>query len=168
MSWSITKSVSVLVGATVFVALVSEFLVGAVEGARETLGLTEVFVGVIIVAIIGNAAEHSSAILLALRNKMDVTISIAVGSSLQVALLIAPILIFASYLFGRPMDLEFTLPEVIAVAAAILIVEQISGDGESNWVEGVQLLSVYAVLAILFYFLPDVHTAGTSTAVPAH
>ena len=168
VSWSITKSVSVLVGATVFVALVSEFLVGAVEGARETLGLTEVFVGVIIVAIIGNAAEHSSAILLALRNKMDVTIGIAVGSSLQVALLIAPILIFASYLFGRPMDLEFTLPEVIAVAAAILIVEQISGDGESNWVEGVQLLSVYAVLAILFYFLPDVHTAGTGTAVPAH
>ena len=167
-SWSITKSVSVLVGATVFVALVSEFLVGAVEGARETLGLTEVFVGVIIVAIIGNAAEHSSAILLALRNKMDVTIGIAVGSSLQVALLIAPILIFASYLFGRPMDLEFTLPEVIAVAAAILIVEQISGDGESNWVEGVQLLSVYAVLAILFYFLPDVHTVGTGTAVPAH
>ena len=167
-SWSMTKSVSVLVGATVFVALVSEFLVGAVEGARETLGLTEVFVGVIIVAIIGNAAEHSSAILLALRNKMDVTIGIAVGSSLQVALLIAPILIFASYLFGRPMDLEFTLPEVIAVAAAILIVEQISGDGESNWVEGVQLLSVYAVLAILFYFLPDVHAAGASTAVPAH
>jgi Ca2+:H+ antiporter len=167
-SWSITKSVIVLVVATVFVALVSEILVGAVEGARETLGLTEVFVGVIIVAIIGNAAEHSSAILLAMRNKMDVTIGIAVGSSLQVALLIAPILIFASYLFGRPMDLEFTLPEVIAVAAAILIVEQISGDGESNWVEGVQLLSVYAVLAILFYFLPDVHTAGTSTVVPAH
>ena len=166
-SWSVKKSVGVLVTATVFVALVSEFLVGAVEGARETLGLTEVFVGVIIVAIIGNAAEHSSAILLAARNKMDVTIGIAIGSSLQIALLIAPILIFASYLFGTPMDLEFTLPEVIAVAAAILIVEQISGDGESNWVEGVQLLSVYAVLAILFYFLPDAHPAG-STAVPAH
>ena len=166
--WSVRKAVIVLVIATVFVALVSEFLVGAVEGARETLGLTEVFVGVIIVAIIGNAAEHSSAILLAARNKMDITIGIAVGSSLQIALLVAPILIFASYIFGTPMDLEFTLPEVIAVAAAILIVEQISGDGESNWVEGVQLLSVYAVLAILFYFLPDVHTATTGTAVPAH
>lgn len=166
--WSIRKSVGVLVLATVFVAMVSEFLVGAVEGARQTLGLTEVFVGVIIVAIIGNAAEHSSAILLAARNKMDITIGIAVGSSLQIALLIAPLLIFASYLFGTPMDLEFTLPEVIAVAASILIVEQISGDGESNWVEGVQLLSVYAVLAILFYFLPDVHSAGTGTAVPAH
>ncbi len=166
--WSIKKSVSVLVTATVFVALVSEFLVGAVEGARETLGLTEVFVGVIIVAIIGNAAEHSSAILLAARNKMDITIGIAVGSSLQIALLIAPILIFASYLFGTPMDLEFTLPEIVAVAASILIVEQISGDGESNWFEGLQLLSVYAVLAILFYFLPDTHAAGTGTAVPAH
>ena len=166
-SWSVKKSVGILVLATVFVAFASEFLVGAVEGARETLGLTEVFVGVIIVAIIGNAAEHSSAILLAARNKMDVTIGIAIGSSLQIALLVAPILIFASYLFGTPMDLEFTLPEVIAVAAAILIVEQISGDGESNWVEGVQLLSVYAVLAILFYFLPDVHPAG-NTAVPAH
>ena len=167
-TWSVTKAVTVLVIATVFVAMTSEFLVGAVEGARETLGLTEVFVGVIIVAIIGNAAEHSSAILLALRNKMDITIGIAVGSSLQIALLIAPILIFASYLFGTPMDLEFTLPEVIAVAAAILIVEQISGDGESNWVEGVQLLSVYAVLAILFYFLPDVHPAGTGATSAPH
>ena len=165
--WSVKKAVGILVLATVFVALVSEFLVGAVEGARETLGLTEVFVGVIIVAIIGNAAEHSSAILLAARNKMDITIGIAVGSSLQIALLVAPVLIFASYLFGSPMNLEFTLPEVIAVAAAILIVEQISGDGESNWVEGVQLLSVYAVLAILFYFLPDVHAPG-STSVPSH
>ena len=167
-AWSVKKSVGVLVIATTFVALVSEFLVGAVEGARETLGLTEVFVGVIIVAIIGNAAEHSSAILLAARNKMDITIGIAVGSSLQIALLVAPILIFASYIFGTPMDLEFTLPEVIAVAASILIVEQISGDGESNWFEGVQLLSVYAVLAILFYFLPDTHSAATGTAVPAH
>ena len=125
----------------------------------------------IIVAIIGNAAEHSSAILLATRNKMDVTIGIAVGSSLQVALLIAPTLIFASYLFGRPMNLEFTLPEVIAVAAAILIVEQISGDGESNWVEGLQLLSVYAILGILFYYLPDVHHAATENIggqTPAH
>ena len=166
--WSVSKAVTILVIATVFVAFVSEFLVGAVEGARDTLGLTEVFVGVIIVAIIGNAAEHSSAILMAARNKMDVTIGIAVGSSLQVALLVAPLLIFASYLFGRPMDLEFTLPEVIAVAASILIVEQICGDGESNWVEGIQLLSVYAVLAILFYFLPDAHAAGTGTGVPVH
>ncbi|MCP9494244.1 MAG: calcium/proton exchanger [Pyrinomonadaceae bacterium MAG19_C2-C3] len=159
--WSKGKSVMVLFIATAFVALVSEFLVGAVEGARESLGLTEVFVGVIVVAIVGNAAEHSSAVLMAMRNKMDLSLGIALGSSLQIALFVAPILIFASYLFGRPMNLEFTIPEVIAVIASIIIVEQISGDGESSWIEGVQLLSVYAILGILFYFLPDVHSAAT-------
>lgn len=159
--WSRGKSVLVLLVATGFVALISEFLVGAIEQARESLGLTEVFVGVIVVAIIGNAAEHSSAILMAMRNKMDLSLSIALGSSLQIALFVAPILIFASYLFGRPMNLEFTIPEVVAVIASVLIAEQISSDGESNWVEGAQLLSVYAVLAILFYFLPDVHAAAT-------
>jgi Ca2+:H+ antiporter len=94
---------------------------------------------------------------MAVRNKMDIAIGIAVGSSLQIALFVAPILVFASYLFGTPMDLEFTVPEVVAVVASIIIVEQISSDGESNWIEGLQLLSVYAVLAVLFYFLPDVH-----------
>ncbi|HXG85171.1 MAG TPA: calcium/proton exchanger [Pyrinomonadaceae bacterium] len=161
--WSRGKSITVLLVATAFVALISEFLVGAIEQARGSLGLTEVFVGVIVVAIIGNAAEHSSAILMAMRNKMDLSLSIAMGSSLQIALFVAPVLMFASYLFGRPMSLEFTIPEVVAVIASILIAQQISSDGESNWVEGVQLLSVYAVLAILFYFLPDVHTAATET-----
>src|ERR671913_485778 len=164
--WSVGKAVGVLVGATAFVALISEFLVGAIESARESLGLTEVFVGVIVVAIIGNAAEHSSAILMAWRNKMDISIGIAVGSSLQIALFVAPLLIFASYLFGTPMNLEFTVPEVVAVVASIIIVEQISSDGESNWIEGLQLLSVYAVLAVLFYFLPDVHPPGAPA--PAH
>ncbi|HEV2861566.1 MAG TPA: calcium/proton exchanger [Pyrinomonadaceae bacterium] len=164
--WSVGKSVGILLGATAFVALISEFLVGAIESARGSLGLTEVFVGVIVVAIIGNAAEHSSAILMALRNKMDISIGIAVGSSLQIALFVAPLLVFASYLFGRPMDLEFTVPEVVAVVASVIIVEQISSDGESNWIEGLQLLSVYAVLAVLFYFLPDVHPPGA--AAPAH
>jgi Ca2+:H+ antiporter len=165
--WSVGKAVTVLLVATAFVALISEFLVGAIESARGALGLTEVFVGVIVVAIIGNAAEHSSAILMALRNKMDIAIGIAVGSSLQIALFVAPVLIFASYLFGAPMNLEFTVPEVIAVVASIIIVEQISSDGESNWIEGLQLLSVYAILAILFSFLPDVHVAGEAGA-PAH
>ena len=164
--WTVRKSVGILLLATAFVALISEFLVGAIEGARESLGLTEVFVGVIVVAIVGNAAEHSSAILMALRNKMDISIGIAVGSSLQIALFVAPLLVFASYLFGAPMDLEFTIPEVVAVVASVIIVEQISSDGESNWIEGLQLLSVYAVLAVLFYFLPDVHPAGAPA--PAH
>jgi Ca2+:H+ antiporter len=133
------------------------------------LGLTEVFVGVIVVAIIGNAAEHSSAVLMALRNKMDLSLGIAIGSSLQIALFVAPVLLFASYLFGRPMNLEFTLPEVFAVIASVLIVEQISSDGESNWIEGVQLLSVYAILGILFYFLPEAHHAADAVinGVPA-
>ena len=166
--WTMGKSIGVLFVATAFVALISEFLVGAVEDARATLGLTEVFVGVIVVAIIGNAAEHSSAVLMALRNKMDLTLGIALGSSLQIALFVAPVLVFASYLFGKPMNLEFTLPEVIAVALSVLIVEQISSDGESNWMEGAQLLSVYAIMAILFYFLPDAHEATTHAPTPTH
>ncbi|HYO63296.1 MAG TPA: calcium/proton exchanger [Pyrinomonadaceae bacterium] len=166
--WSARKAGAVLFGATALVAMVSEFLVGAVEQARESLGLTEVFVGVIVVAIIGNAAEHSSAIIMAVRNKMDISIGIAVGSSLQIALFVAPLLVFASYLFGSPMDLEFTVPEVVAVVASIIIVEQISSDGESNWAEGLQLLSVYAVLAVLFYFLPDTHTGAAHAPAPGH
>ncbi len=159
--WSKSKSITVLLVATAFVAMISEFLVGAVEAARGALGFTEVFVGVIVVAIIGNAAEHSSAILMAMRNKMDLSLGIALGSSLQIALFVAPVLIFASYAFGKPMNLEFTIPEVVAVFGSILIVQQISSDGESNWIEGLQLLSVYAILGILFYFLPDAHHAVT-------
>lgn len=158
--WSKKRAIITLLTATAFVALISEFLVGAVEAARGELGFTEVFVGVIVVAIIGNAAEHSSAILMAMRNKMDLSLGIALGSSLQIALFIAPVLVFASYAFGTPMNLEFTIPEVVAVIASILIVQQICSDGESNWVEGVQLLSVYAILGILFYFLPDIHQAA--------
>lgn len=155
--WSKGRSIAVLLVATGFVALISEFLVGAVEAARGALGFTEVFVGVIVVAIIGNAAEHSSAILMAMRNKMDLSLGIALGSSLQIALFVAPVLIFASYLFGHPMNLEFTVPEVVAVIASVLIAQQISSDGESNWVEGLQLLAVYTILGILFFFLPDAH-----------
>jgi Ca2+:H+ antiporter len=174
--WSLKKSAFILFVATAFVALISEFLVGAVEDARTSLGLTEVFVGVIVVAIIGNAAEHSSAVLMALRHNMDLAIGIAIGSSLQIALFVAPVLLLASYAFGRPMDLEFTLPEIVAVVLAIGIVGQISGDGESNWLEGAQLLSVYIVMGILFYFLPEAHQAAQSAIpgaplmpdVPAH
>lgn len=160
--WTKGKSIVILLVATGFVALISEFLVGAVEAARGALGFTEVFVGVIVVAIIGNAAEHSSAVLMAMRNKMDLSLGIALGSSLQIALFVAPVLIFASYAFGKPMNLEFTIPEVVAVFGSILIVQQISSDGESNWVEGLQLLAVYTILGILFYYLPDAHHAATS------
>ena len=166
--WSIGKSIGVLVVSTVFVALMSEFLVGSVEAARETLGLTEVFVGVIVVAIIGNAAEHSTAVLMALRNKPDLSVSIALGSSTQIALFVAPVLVFASYAFGKPLDLEFTIPEVAAVLVSVGIVSQIAGDGESNWLEGAQLLAVYAVLGILFFFLPEVAHNASAAIGGAH
>jgi Ca2+:H+ antiporter len=104
---------------------------------------------------VGNAAEHSTAILMAMKNKMNLSVGIAIGSSLQIALFVAPVLIFLSYLFGRPMDLEFTMPEVFAVVASVYILFQISGDGETNWIEGVQLLSVYVILGILFFYLPE-------------
>jgi Ca2+:H+ antiporter len=153
--WSRGKAILVLLVATGFVALLAEFLVGTIESVRATFGLTETFVGVIVVAIIGNAAEHSSAILMALKNKMDLSVGIAIGSSLQIALFVAPLLLFVSYLFGKPMDLEFSWPEVFAVVASVYILFQISGDGETNWIEGVQLLSVYVILGILFFYLPE-------------
>jgi Ca2+:H+ antiporter len=143
-----------LIVATGFVALVSEFLVEAVEPASETLGMSKIFVGVIVVAVIGNAAENSSAILMALKNKMDLSYHIAVGSSMQIALFVAPVLVFLSYAIGKPMDLLFTNFEVISVALGVMIVGQVASDGESNWMEGVLLLAVYLILAMAFFFLP--------------
>jgi Ca2+:H+ antiporter len=152
--WPVGRAVGVLLGATALVAWVSEFLVGAVEAAQHSLGVTETFVGVIIVAVVGNAAEHSTAVTMALKNKMDLALGIAVGSSLQIALFVAPVLVFSSYLFPHRLSLEFTIPEVVAVVIAAFVTDQIAGDGESNWLEGVQLLALYAILAVLFYFLP--------------
>lgn len=149
------RSTVILVVATAFVALMSEFLVGTVEHAAERLGMSDVFVGVFLVAIIGNAAEHSTAILVAMKNKMDLAINIAVGSSLQVALLVAPLLVFLSYAFGQPMDLVFTTFEIAAVALSAGIVNLIALDGESNWLEGALLLAVYGMLGLAFYALPS-------------
>jgi Ca2+:H+ antiporter len=132
----------------------SELLADSVEAVCRSLGLTEVFVGIIIVAIVGNAGE-STAIIAALKNKMDLSLGIAIGSSLQIALFITPVLVFASYLFGLHMTLEFSLPEVAAVSLAVGIVVLISGDGECNWFEGAQLLAVYLIIAVLFFFLPN-------------
>ena len=154
-AWSVKKSVLILALATVVIAWVSEILVGAVEHATEAFGMTRVFVGVIVVAIIGNAAEHSSAIVAAYKNRMDLALGIAVGSSIQVALFVAPVLVLASYAIGpRPIDLVFTTTEVLAVVAAVWIVGQVADDGESNWLEGVQLLAVYVVLGMVFFFMP--------------
>ncbi len=147
-----------LLGATALVALMSEFLIGAVDETARSLGMNEVFVGVILVAIIGNAAEHSTAVIAAMKNKMDLAVNIAVGSSIQIALFVAPLILFLSYLVGpAPMDLHFTTFEVMAVVLAVAIMALISQDGESNWMEGVQLLAVYTILGIAFYFLPAGH-----------
>jgi Ca2+:H+ antiporter len=144
-----------LLVATAAVAWMSEMLVGAVEEASHTLGLTEVFVGVIVVAIVGNAAEHSTAILVAMKNHMDLSLNIAIGSSIQIALFVAPVLVFASYFMPHgPMNLRFSAFEVLAVVAAIAVVNLVSQDGESNWLEGAMLLAVYVVLGIAFFFLP--------------
>jgi Ca2+:H+ antiporter len=153
-TWPMRKAVIVLGVSTAFVAILSEFLAASVESACHALGLTEMFVGVIIVAIVGNAGEHSTAITVALKNKMDLCLGIAIGSSVQIALLITPVLVFASYFLGHPMTLQFSLPEIASIALSVGLVVMISGDGECNWVEGAQLLAVYAILATLFFFLP--------------
>jgi Ca2+:H+ antiporter len=137
--WSLKYAVLVLVLATLAVGVESEILVGSIEHVSKTLGLTELFIGVIVVAIIGNAAEHSSAILMAIKNKMDLSMNIAMGSSTQIALFIAPVLVFVSWLMGTPMNL--------------VIANMISSDGESNWLEGLQLLALYTMMAVVFFFI---------------
>ncbi len=149
------RAAIVLALATLVVAWMSELLVGAVESAADTIGVSEVFVGVIVVAMVGNAAEHSTAALMAMKNKMDLALNIAIGSSLQIALFVAPILVFVSYLVpDGPMDLRFTPFEVLAVGVAVAATALVAQDGESNWLEGTFLLAVYLVLGIAFYFLP--------------
>lgn len=146
--------IPVLLGATLLVALESELLVDALEVATEQLGLTELFTGVILLPIIGNAAEHATAVTVALKNKMDLSVSVSVGSSLQIALFVAPVLVLAGWVLGQPMDLDFNPFELIAVVVAVLIANSISGDGRSNWLEGVLLLAAYVVLGLAFYFHP--------------
>jgi len=137
------------------VAVMSESMVGAIEGAARDLGMSEIFVGVVLVALIGNAAEHSTAVLVAAKDKMDLAVGIAVGSSIQIALFVAPVLVFASYFLGpAPMDLRFTPLEVVSVALSVGIMALVAQDGESHWMEGVQLIAVYVMLCLAFYFLP--------------
>ena len=164
-SWSRGRSVAVLAAATALIAWMSEILAGSVEQAAHAWGMSQVFVGVIVVAIIGNAAEHSSAILMAWKNRMDLSLAIAVGSSIQVALFVAPVLVLLSYAAGPgPMNLVFTPGEVLAVVVTAVIAAQIASDGESNWLEGAMLLAVYLILAMVFYFLPD--SQASAPALP--
>lgn len=152
-AWSRQKAVVVLLVTTAFVALMSEFLVSSLEPALKSLGLSELFVGLILIPVIGNAAEHSSAVMFALRNKVDVTLEIAIGSSTQIALFVAPVLVFISLAVGHPMDFVFSTFEVAAVGLSALLMTLISLDGESNWLEGAQLVGAYVIMAISFFFV---------------
>ena len=151
----IGRWVIVLLAATAAVAVVSELLVGAVSAAAHEVGMTELFVGVVVVALVGNAAEHFSAVTMAAHDQMDIAIAIAVGSSTQIALFVAPVLVLLSYVIApAPMDLRFTTFELVAIGVAVLSIAFIAHDGETHWMEGVQLLAVYAILALGFFFLP--------------
>ena len=162
--WSVGRALGVLGASTALIAWMSEILVGTVDAAAHQFGMTSVFVGVIVVAIVGNAAEHSTAIFAARDNRMDLALGISIGSSLQIAMFVAPLLVMASYVIGpRPMDLVFSPAEVLAVVIAVLIAAQVSSDGESNWLEGVQMLAVYIIMGIIFYFLPE---TGTRSGQP--
>ncbi len=152
--WSKGFAVLVLSLATAVVAVLSEVLIEAVEASIDELGLNELFLGVVVIAVIGNAAEHSSAVMLAWRNKMNLSVGIAASSSAQIALFAAPFLVFASLLIGNPMTLAFELFELIAIGLSVAVVSAVANDGESNWFEGLMLLIVYAIVAVGFFFLP--------------
>jgi len=153
--WSMPTALGVLAAATVAIVFMSESLVTTVEPVVEELGWSELFVGVIIVPIIGNAAEHLVAVQQALKNRMELSMTIALGSSLQVALFVAPVLVFISLLFEDKLILAFTVPEVVALAAASYVGSLVAEDGETNWFEGLMLLGVYLIIALAFFLLPE-------------
>lgn len=151
--WGMGRALVVLLIATLAVAYVSEKLVHTFAEVAETFGWSELFIGVIIVAIVGNAAEHASAIIMAYKNKMNVAVEIAVGSTLQVAMFVAPVLVLISLLFPSSMPLVFTMPELISMVTAVLLTIAISNDGDTNWFEGATLLAAYSIMGIGFYLL---------------
>jgi Ca2+:H+ antiporter len=149
--WGKGMSILVMVVATTFVAIQSEWLVHNIEDVGHYLGWSEIFIGAFVIAIVGNAAEHSAAIFLAMKNKIGTSIEIAIGSSLQIALFVGPLLVFISYLFGNPMNIVFTTHELVAIGVGAFIAKSISIDGATNWFEGVLLLVVYVILGAAFY-----------------
>jgi Ca2+:H+ antiporter len=159
------SAIFLMTSSTVLIAFASEVLVGQIEFATRALGLTQLFVGVVVVAVVGNAAEHSAAIFAARKNKMDLSLTIAVGSSVQIALLVAPLLVFASHALGHPMALVFNPFEIAATVLSVLIVAHIAADGETNWFEGAQLVALYLLLGIAFYFAPETGAVPPPAAV---
>lgn len=153
-AWSVRTALIVLGLATIGVAYLSELLVGAVEPVVISLGVSEFFLGIILIPIVGNVAEHLVAVKVAIQNQMDLSVEIAIASSLQIALFVAPILVFISLLMGNPMHLIFNNFELLALIAGVLITALVSSDGESNWLEGAELLAVYIILGLAFFLLP--------------
>jgi Ca2+:H+ antiporter len=151
--WSKGKAIAILAIATVAVGYISEHLVHTFEYVGDTFGWSELFIGVIIVAIVGNAAEHASAIVMAYKNKMDIAVEIAIGSTLQVAMFVLPVLVLISLFFDSTMPLLFSWQELIAMVSSVLLMVVISNDGESNWFEGLTLLAAYVIMGIGFYLL---------------
>lgn len=156
---SAKAAVIALVVNTGLVAYISEILVGQIETVKQSLGLSDLFVGVVILATIGNAAEHSTAVLAAMRDKMNLALNVAVGSSAQIALLVAPLLVFVSWFMRKRMSLVFTGLEIAGIGLAVLILEMIAYDGETTWFEGAELLAVYLILAVAFYYVPQAQPA---------
>jgi Ca2+:H+ antiporter len=152
--WTKGFAITVLAVSTAFVAIQSELLVGSLASAQRSLGLTELFIGVIIIAIVGNAAEHGSAVLMAWRNKMDLSVAVATASTTQIALFVAPILVFASLLTPKVMTLDFEIFELASIALSAAVFGAVVSDGRSNWYEGALLVIVYAVIAVAFLFHP--------------
>jgi len=148
-------AIGLLAGATALTTAQAELLVRAMEPALHRFGFTELFVGVIVIAIIGNAAEHYSAITAARRNQMSLAVEISVGSSAQIALLVAPVIVLYSWVIGHPMSLIFNPFEITAIALSVIATALVVVDGESNWVEGLQLLAVYVIVGLAFYFVPE-------------
>jgi Ca2+:H+ antiporter len=151
--WSIPQSVGVLAACTIAIVFLSEFMVGAVEPVVESLGVSEFFLGIIIIPLVGNVAEHIVGVQVAYKNKLDLSLSISLGSSMQIALFVAPLLVFIGMLVGHPMTLFFTPFEVATLSLAVLLATLISVDGRSNWLEGAQLLGVYLIAGLGFFFL---------------
>ena len=152
--WSVAKSIMILLLSTGAIVWMSEMLVGSVEHVVLELGISEFFLGIIIIPLVGNVAEHLVAVKVAAQNQMELSLSISVGSSLQIALFVAPLLVFISLLMGNPLTLVFNQFELIALMAAVLIAGLVSLDGESNWLEGAMLLAIYVIIALAFFWLP--------------
>jgi Ca2+:H+ antiporter len=154
--WGMPRAIGVLLIASVLAAWMSEILVGAAEATGKALGMTQIFIGIVFLAIVGGAAESGSAIAMARKNKMDLSVGIALGSCIQIALFVAPVLVLASYFIApQPLDLAFTRSEIGSLFIAVLIGAMVCGDGQSNWYKGIQLLTIYGIIALMFYFIPE-------------